>query len=136
MLELSEKIKEHFRNPENLGEIESAEGMGQSRRKDADLFSLRYFPPVLVHPEKYLGDLVQAIKDANPFALEFRDCLAFPRRVMGSQDNRLAEFLLEPIVTPHDLFFQLQPKFPPNGCFITNKTCPAYPMENEGIDFA
>ena len=28
MLELSEKIKEHFRNPQNVGEIENAEGMG------------------------------------------------------------------------------------------------------------
>jgi nitrogen fixation NifU-like protein len=28
MLELSEKIKEHFRNPKNAGEIESPEGMG------------------------------------------------------------------------------------------------------------
>jgi nitrogen fixation NifU-like protein len=28
MLELSEKIKEHFRNPQNVGEIEDAEGMG------------------------------------------------------------------------------------------------------------
>jgi len=28
MLELSEKIKEHFRNPKNVGEIENAEGMG------------------------------------------------------------------------------------------------------------
>jgi nitrogen fixation NifU-like protein len=28
MLELSEKIKEHFRNPRNVGEIESPEGMG------------------------------------------------------------------------------------------------------------
>ena len=28
MLELSEKIKEHFRNPQNVGEIENPEGMG------------------------------------------------------------------------------------------------------------
>ena len=28
MLELSEKVKEHFRNPQNVGEIENAEGMG------------------------------------------------------------------------------------------------------------
>jgi nitrogen fixation NifU-like protein len=28
MLELSEKIKEHFRNPQNVGEIENAEAMG------------------------------------------------------------------------------------------------------------
>src|SRR5512139_3542220 len=28
MLELNEKIKEHFRNPHNVGEIEDAEGMG------------------------------------------------------------------------------------------------------------
>ena len=28
MLELSEKIKEHFRNPHNVGEIENTEGMG------------------------------------------------------------------------------------------------------------
>jgi nitrogen fixation NifU-like protein len=28
MLELSERIKEHFRNPQNVGEIESPEGMG------------------------------------------------------------------------------------------------------------
>jgi nitrogen fixation NifU-like protein len=28
MLELSEKIKGHFRNPQNVGEIENAEGMG------------------------------------------------------------------------------------------------------------
>lgn len=28
MLELSEKIKEHFRNPQNVGEIEDPEGMG------------------------------------------------------------------------------------------------------------
>jgi nitrogen fixation NifU-like protein len=28
MLELSEKIKEHFRNPKNAGEIENPEGMG------------------------------------------------------------------------------------------------------------
>jgi nitrogen fixation NifU-like protein len=28
MLELNEKIKEHFRNPHNVGEIENAEGMG------------------------------------------------------------------------------------------------------------
>ena len=28
MLELSEKIKEHFRNPHNVGEIEDPEGMG------------------------------------------------------------------------------------------------------------
>jgi nitrogen fixation protein NifU and related proteins len=28
MLELSEKIKEHFRNPQNVGEIENAEGIG------------------------------------------------------------------------------------------------------------
>ena len=28
MLELSEKIKEHFRNPKNVGEIQNAEGMG------------------------------------------------------------------------------------------------------------
>jgi nitrogen fixation protein NifU and related proteins len=28
MLELSEKIKEHFRNPQNVGEIENAEGTG------------------------------------------------------------------------------------------------------------
>jgi nitrogen fixation NifU-like protein len=28
MLELSEKIKEHFRNPHNVGEIENPEGMG------------------------------------------------------------------------------------------------------------
>lgn len=28
MLELSEKIKEHFRNPKNVGEIENPEGMG------------------------------------------------------------------------------------------------------------
>jgi len=28
MLELSEKIKEHFRNPQNVGEIEEPEGMG------------------------------------------------------------------------------------------------------------
>jgi nitrogen fixation NifU-like protein len=28
MLELSEKIKEHFRNPRNVGEIEDPEGMG------------------------------------------------------------------------------------------------------------
>ena len=28
MLELSEKIKEHFCNPQNVGEIENAEGMG------------------------------------------------------------------------------------------------------------
>ena len=28
MLELSEKIKEHFRNPQNVGEIEDSEGMG------------------------------------------------------------------------------------------------------------
>jgi nitrogen fixation NifU-like protein len=28
MLELSEKIKEHFRNPQNVGEIENAEGKG------------------------------------------------------------------------------------------------------------
>jgi nitrogen fixation NifU-like protein len=28
MLELSEKIKEHFRNPQNVGEIENTEGMG------------------------------------------------------------------------------------------------------------
>ena len=28
MLELSEKIKEHFRNPQNAGEIENPEGMG------------------------------------------------------------------------------------------------------------
>ncbi|MGQ9508308.1 MAG: iron-sulfur cluster assembly scaffold protein [Thermodesulfobacteriota bacterium] len=28
MLELSEKIKEHFRNPLNVGEIENPEGMG------------------------------------------------------------------------------------------------------------
>jgi nitrogen fixation NifU-like protein len=28
MLELSGKIKEHFRNPQNVGEIEDAEGMG------------------------------------------------------------------------------------------------------------
>jgi nitrogen fixation NifU-like protein len=28
MLELSEKIKEHFRSPKNVGEIENAEGMG------------------------------------------------------------------------------------------------------------
>jgi nitrogen fixation NifU-like protein len=28
MLELSEEIKEHFRNPQNVGEIESPEGMG------------------------------------------------------------------------------------------------------------
>ena len=28
MLELSDKIKEHFRNPQNVGEIENAEGMG------------------------------------------------------------------------------------------------------------
>jgi nitrogen fixation NifU-like protein len=28
MLELNEKIKEHFRNPLNVGEIESPEGMG------------------------------------------------------------------------------------------------------------
>jgi nitrogen fixation NifU-like protein len=28
MLELSEKIKEHFRNPQNVGEIENADGMG------------------------------------------------------------------------------------------------------------
>ena len=28
MLELNEKIKEHFRNPQNVGEIESPEGMG------------------------------------------------------------------------------------------------------------
>ncbi len=28
MIELSEKVKEHFRNPQNAGEIENAEGMG------------------------------------------------------------------------------------------------------------
>jgi nitrogen fixation NifU-like protein len=28
MLELNEKIKEHFRNPKNVGEIENPEGMG------------------------------------------------------------------------------------------------------------
>jgi nitrogen fixation NifU-like protein len=28
MLELNEKIKEHFRNPRNVGEMESSEGMG------------------------------------------------------------------------------------------------------------
>jgi nitrogen fixation NifU-like protein len=28
MLELSEKIKGHFRNPQNVGEIENPEGMG------------------------------------------------------------------------------------------------------------
>ena len=28
MLELSEKIKEYFRNPQNVGEIENAEGIG------------------------------------------------------------------------------------------------------------
>ena len=28
MLELSDKIKEHFRNPQNVGEIENPEGMG------------------------------------------------------------------------------------------------------------
>ncbi len=28
MLELNEKIKEHFRNPRNVGEIENPEGMG------------------------------------------------------------------------------------------------------------
>jgi nitrogen fixation NifU-like protein len=28
VLELSEKIKEHFRNPQNVGEIENPEGMG------------------------------------------------------------------------------------------------------------
>jgi nitrogen fixation NifU-like protein len=28
MLELSEKIKEHFRNPQNVGEMENPEGMG------------------------------------------------------------------------------------------------------------
>ncbi len=28
MLELSEKIKEHFRNPQNVGEIENPDGMG------------------------------------------------------------------------------------------------------------
>jgi len=28
MLELSERIKEHFRNPQNVGEIENPEGMG------------------------------------------------------------------------------------------------------------
>jgi len=28
MLELNEKIKEHFRNPQNVGEIENPEGMG------------------------------------------------------------------------------------------------------------
>ncbi|HMK75548.1 MAG TPA: iron-sulfur cluster assembly scaffold protein [Thermodesulfobacteriota bacterium] len=28
MLELNEKIKEHFRNPHNVGEIENPEGMG------------------------------------------------------------------------------------------------------------
>ena len=28
MLELNEKIKEHFRNPQNVGEIEAPEGMG------------------------------------------------------------------------------------------------------------
>jgi NifU-like protein involved in Fe-S cluster formation len=28
MLELSEKIKEHFRNPQNVGEIENPEGTG------------------------------------------------------------------------------------------------------------
>jgi len=28
MLELSEKVKEHFRNPQNVGEIENPEGMG------------------------------------------------------------------------------------------------------------
>jgi nitrogen fixation NifU-like protein len=28
MLELSEKIKEHFRNPQNVGEIENPEGIG------------------------------------------------------------------------------------------------------------
>jgi nitrogen fixation protein NifU and related proteins len=28
MLELSEKTKEHFRNPQNVGEIENAEGIG------------------------------------------------------------------------------------------------------------
>jgi nitrogen fixation NifU-like protein len=28
MLELSEKIKEHFRNPQNTGEIDNPEGMG------------------------------------------------------------------------------------------------------------
>src|SRR4030065_1084074 len=28
MLELSEKIKEHFRNPQNVGEIEEPEGVG------------------------------------------------------------------------------------------------------------
>ena len=28
MLELNEKIKEHFRNPHNAGEIENSEGMG------------------------------------------------------------------------------------------------------------
>jgi len=28
MIELSEKIKEHFRNPQNTGEIENPEGMG------------------------------------------------------------------------------------------------------------
>lgn len=28
MLELSEKIREHFRNPRNVGEIENPEGMG------------------------------------------------------------------------------------------------------------
>jgi nitrogen fixation NifU-like protein len=28
MLELSEKIKEHFRNPRNVGEIEDPEGTG------------------------------------------------------------------------------------------------------------
>jgi nitrogen fixation NifU-like protein len=28
VLELSEKIKEHFRNPKNVGEIENPEGMG------------------------------------------------------------------------------------------------------------
>jgi len=28
MLELSEKIKEHFRSPQNVGEIENPEGMG------------------------------------------------------------------------------------------------------------
>jgi nitrogen fixation NifU-like protein len=28
MIELSEKIKEHFRNPQNVGEIENPEGMG------------------------------------------------------------------------------------------------------------
>jgi nitrogen fixation NifU-like protein len=28
MIDLSEKIKEHFRNPQNVGEIENPEGMG------------------------------------------------------------------------------------------------------------